>query len=277
MENLPIDDAGERLTVIRGDVRELPALTAAMQEHTTVYHFASNADIARAATEPLIDFTNGTVLTQNALEAMRQTGAKRIIFPSGSGVYGDVPRIPLPETYSELRPVSTYGASKLASEGLISAYSFLFGLTGTVFRLANVVGPNQTHGVSYDFVRRLRQDSSSLRILGDGTQSKPYIHVDDVLDAFDLLEESQQTGYECFNVGPEDYLTVQEIADIVVSGMQLDNVNYAFTGGSRGWKGDVPAYRLDTTRLRSRGWSTRLSSKEAVTAAVDALMLEWPA
>jgi len=276
VENLPNSGHADRLQFVHGDVRDMPALMNAMRDHEVVYHFASNSDIARAAAEPSIDFTNGTILTQNVLEAMRETGSKRIIFPSGSGVYGEVPAVPLPEAYPHMIPISTYGASKLASEALISAYAFMFGMTGTVFRLANVVGPGATHGVAYDFVRRLRQDSSALKIYGDGTQSKPYVHVDDVLDAFDLIERQQQGGYQCFNVGPQDHITVREIADIVVAAMKL-NVPYAFTGGDRGWKADVPVYRLDASRLRAEGWSPRRGSREAVNAAVESLIEEWPA
>jgi len=271
----PMLDGG-RLTVIEGDARDLTALTKAMDGHDAVYHMAANSDIAKATTQPAIDFDNGTVLTHNVLEAMRVVGAKRITFPSGSGVYGEVPPIPLPENYPEMRPVSTYGACKLASEALISAYSFMFGFTGTVCRLANVVGPRQTHGVSYDFVRRLRHDPSRLRILGNGTQSKPYIHIDDVLDAFDLMEQTQQGGYECVNVGSADALTVREIAEIAMDQLHLQEVEFDFTGGERGWKGDVPLYRLDTTRLRNRGWTPKWTSRQAVTKAVQSVMSEWP-
>jgi UDP-glucose 4-epimerase len=171
-------------------------------------------------------------------------------------------------------PVSTYGAGKLAAEALISAYCFMFDFEGTVCRFANVVGPRQTHGVGYDFVRKLRANPEKLLILGDGSQSKPYVHVYDVLDAFDLLERERRGPYEYFNVGTMDHITVREIADIVVRELRLSNVTYEYTGGARGWKGDVPVYRLDTSKIRSRGWASRYSSEEAVTDAIRAMIRE---
>ena len=164
-----------RLVIVEGDARDQAALTRVIAGHDIVYHFAANSDIARAATEPAIDFLNGTLLTHNVLEAMRETGVRRILFTSGSGVYGDVPPVPIPEEYAKTLPISTYGACKLASESLISAYCHMFEITGTVFRFANVVGPHQTHGVAYDFIRRLAKDPTRLKIFGDGQQTKPYI------------------------------------------------------------------------------------------------------
>jgi len=263
-----------RLKIVEGNAQDQTALVEAIRGHDTVFHLASNSDIARAAQEPEIDFLNGTLLTHNVLEAMRKTGVRRIAFTSGSGVYGEVPPVPVPEDYPKMIPVSTYGACKLACEALISAYSFMFDMRGMVFRFANVVGPRQTHGVAYDFIRRLAKDPTRLLIYGDGTQSKPYIHVEDVLNAFLLIEGPTETGYFYHNVASEDFLTVREIADIVVAKMGLRNVKYEFTGGSRGWKADVPVYRLDTKKIRALGWSNRCNSRQAVEAAVDAMLEE---
>lgn len=263
-----------RLTVVRGDIREPELLTRVMGGHDIVYHFASNADIAQAVVNPDIDFDNGTMLCRNVLEAMRKTGVRRIRFTSGSGVYGDIPPTPIPEDWPTMIPVSTYGAGKLAAEALISAYCFMFDFEGTVFRFANVVGPRQTHGVGYDFVRKLRANPQTLLILGDGSQSKPYIHVSDVLDAFALLEGERQGPYEYFNVGTTDHITVREIADIVVREMGLSNVTYEYTGGARGWKGDVPVYRLNTSKIRSRGWASKYTSEGAVTDAIQSMIRE---
>ncbi len=264
----------KRLRIVEGNAQDQAAIAKAMEGHDTVFHLASNSDIARAATEPDIDFVNGTLLTHNTLEAMRKTGLKRIIFTSGSGVYGEVPPVPVPEEYPKMVPVSTYGACKLACEALISAYSFMFDMRGTVFRFANVVGPNQTHGVAYDFIVRLSKEPAKLLIYGDGTQSKPYIHIDDVLDAFMLLEGERAPGYDYFNVASQDHLTVRDVADIVVAGMGLKNVKYEFTGGSRGWKADVPVYRLDTAKIRSRGWANARNSRQAVEAAVQSMIAD---
>lgn len=260
------------LNIVAADLREAGVLEQALSGHDVVYHLASNADIARAAVEPDIDFTLGTLLTRCVLEAMRKTGVNTIVFTSGSGVYGEVPQVPVPEDYDRMIPVSTYGAQKLASEALIAAYSFMFDMHAMVFRFANVVGPRQTHGVAYDFLRRLAKDSSHLTVLGDGSQSKPYIYVEDVIDAFLLVESQAKGGYEYHNVASEDALTVSEIADIVCSEMGLQNVPYHFTGGNRGWKADVPFYRLDTSKIRARGWSNKLNSRGAVILAVKKML-----
>src|ERR1043166_1470722 len=176
-----------RLSVVEADLKEAGPLLEAMAGCDTVFHLAANPDIVKAITQPDIDFWEGTYLTQNVLEAMRQTGATRIFYTSGSGVYGEDPAVDFAESHGPCIPISTYGASKLASESLIAAYCHMFGLGARVFRFANVVGPRQTHGVGYDFIRRLKSDPTTLRILGDGTQKKSYIHVDDVLDAIFLV------------------------------------------------------------------------------------------
>jgi UDP-glucose 4-epimerase len=266
--------ADPRLSIVVGDVRNGQALTNAVAGHDVVFHLASNADIARALTDPLVDFEHGTLLTQTLLEAMRLTGVKRILFTSGSGVYGEVPPEPIPEAYSHMVPISTYGAQKLASEALVSAYCHMFDMVGTVFRFANVVGPHMTHGVSHDFTRRLHADPSRLAILGDGNQSKPYVHTSDVVEAMLLLQRVQQSGYDCFNVGSEDHLLVREIAGIVIEEMGLTNVELDFSGGARGWRADVPIYRLDTSKVRRLGWTNRLGSREAVVMAVRSLIAE---
>lgn len=263
-----------RLTVIEGDVADLPAVTKAVAGHDVVFHLASNSDIARAATDPLIDFRDGTTLTQMLLEGMRATGVKRILFTSGSGVYGEVPPEPIPELYPRMIPISTYGAQKLASEALLSAYSHMFDMVATVFRFANVVGPNMTHGVSHDFVRRLIGDPHRLDVMGDGNQSKPYVHAEDVVDAMLFMQAHQTSGFDVFNVGSQDHLLVREIAEIVVAEMGLNDVELVFSGGARGWRADVPIYRLNTSKIRALGWSNKRGSRQAVSAAVRSLLAE---
>jgi len=267
-----VNEGHSRLKIVEADLLDKERLESEIAGHDVVFHFASNADIARSSVEPDIDFTIGTLLTRSVLEAMRKTGVKRIAFSSGSGVYGDVPPTPIPEDYSKMIPVSTYGAQKLASEALISAYSFMFDMHGMVFRFANVVGPQQTHGVAFDFLRRLAKDPSRLKILGDGTQSKPYVHVQDVIDAFLLIEGNFRGGYEYHNVASEDALTVREIADIVCVEMGLGSIPYDFTGGNRGWKADVPFYRLNTKKIRARGWKNQFNSRQAVADSVTSMI-----
>lgn len=262
-----------RLFVVRSDVGDASRLTAAIAEHDTVIHLASNPDIARAATEPEVDFDQGTKLTNNVVEAMRRAGVRRILYASGSGVYGDLGDTEAHEDHGPLVPISTYGASKIAGEMLISSYCHMFGLTGCAFRFGNVVGPRQTHGVGFDFVRRLAAQPSRLTILGDGTQSKSYIHVSDVVNAVLCANQRCCKQYETFNVATGDYITVTEIAQIAIECLGLTpppKLEYA--GGDRGWRGDVPVVRLNTDRIRSLGWSCRLSSEAAIRQSLLALI-----
>jgi UDP-glucose 4-epimerase len=268
--------ADRRVRTVQADLKELSDVTAAMAGCDTVFHLAANPDIARAVTEPPIDFWEGTYLTQNVLEGMRINGVRKILYTSGSGVYGENPVVAFKEDYGPCIPISTYGASKLACEALISAYCHMFELKGRAFRFANVVGPRQTHGVGYDFVRRLKADPTRLRILGDGTQNKSYIHVDDVLAAIRLVDERTRQSYDVYNVASDDYITVREIADLAVevSGIPSGKTRYEFTGGDRGWKGDVPVVRFDCSKIKGLGWQAGRTSAEAVTAAMKAMLEE---
>ena len=268
-----------RFGVVRGNVEDLPALRQAMDGHDIVIHLASNPDIAKAATEPDIDFWQGTVLTQCVVEAMRVTSAKRLLYASGSGVYGDLGTQEIAEDQGSLLPISTYGASKLAGEALLASYTFMFGLSGCAFRFGNVVGPRQTHGVGFDFARRLLQNPSELSILGDGTQSKSYVHVSDIIAAVMRAHERTPTPYQVYNVGTGDEITVAEIAELAVEcvGLPKGSVRFAYTGGNRGWKGDVPVVRLRADRIRSLGWAPRHNSREALASAVRAMIPEMKA
>ena len=263
-----------RLNVIRGDVKDLPALKAAMAGHDVVIHLASNPDIARAVTEPDIDFREGTALTQNVVEAMRATGAARLLYASGSGVYGDLGTMEAREDHGPLQVSSTYGASKLAGEALIGSYCFMFGMTACAFRFGNVVGPRQTHGVGFDFVRRLAADPTRLRILGDGKQSKSYIHVQDVVCAVLTANERNEQPFRAFNVATGDYITVNEIALLAMeaAGIAPAGVALEYTGGDRGWKGDVPVVRLNTERIQSLGWLCRRKCREALLDAMRSMI-----
>ncbi|MGD0124323.1 MAG: NAD-dependent epimerase/dehydratase family protein [Terriglobia bacterium] len=263
-----------RFRVVCADVKEFDQLRMCMDGHEVVIHLASNPDIARAAYEPDIDFREGTCLTERVLEAMRTSTPKRILYASGSGVYGDMGSREAHEDQGALAPVSTYGASKLAGEALISSYCHMFEMRGCAFRFGNVVGPRQTHGVALDFVGRLLKDSKRLRILGDGRQSKSYIHVRDAVSAVLLAHESCSKKFEVYNVATGDYLTVHEIATLACEcvGLVPDEMHFEFTGGSRGWKGDVPVVRLNTDRIRALGWKCSLSSREALRQTMLAML-----
>jgi UDP-glucose 4-epimerase len=270
-----------RLRVVRGNVEQLDELRQALDGHDVVIHLASNPDIARAATEPSIDFWQGTALTHNVVEAMRTTSAKRILYASGSGVYGELGTHEAAEDHGPLVPVSTYGASKLAGEALIASYAYMFGLSGCAFRFGNVVGPRQTHGVGFDFARRLLLEPAAepgrrvpLRILGDGSQSKSYIHVSDVVRAVLTAHAQSTQPFAVYNVATGDYITVTEIARIAVAclGLSPEQVDFQYTGGDRGWKGDVPVVRLNTQRIMTTGWRCERTSAEALRQSILAML-----
>lgn len=264
----------ERLHIIRADIKELDKLVDSMNKIDVVYSLASNPDIAKAVIQPDIDFWEGTYLINNVLEAMRRTSVKNLIYASGSGVYGDVGATVTDEDFSPMLPSSTYGASKLACEALICSYCKMFDMNAAAFRFANVVGPNQTHGVGYDFVNRLMDNPNELRILGNGTQSKSYIYVTDIIKALRTVEKKALHGYNYYNVATLDHITVTEIADIVTDVMNLENVDYQYTGGDRGWKGDVPIVRLSSKKIRELGWENQYSTKEAIRMSVISMYEE---
>jgi UDP-glucose 4-epimerase len=262
-----------RLRVVRGDAKDIDFLTSSMQGHDVVIHLASNPDIARAAIEPEIDFYEGTLLTNNVVEAMRRSDTKTILYASGSGIYGDLGEKEVDEDHGPLTPISTYGASKLAGEALISSYCHMFDFRACVFRFGNVVGPRQTHGVGFDFLRQLIKDPRKLRILGDGTQSKSYIHVRDIVEAVLLAHGRSKERFAAFNVAT-DYITVTEIARLAVECVGLDpaKVEFEYTGGNRGWKGDVPIVRLNAERIRHLGWVCGASSRAALRDSMLAML-----
>lgn len=261
---------------IQGDIKDQTHLQEASRNHDAVFHFASNPDIARGLLETDLDLKEGTLLTYNVLEAMRINGIKSISYTSGSGIYGDQGAKALAEDFGPLLPISLYGANKLASEGLISAFCHMFEIRAYIFRLANVVGGRQTHGVTFDFVRKLREDPSSLEILGDGTQSKSYIHVEDVIGAMLFVHSRSQEKVSVFNVATGDYLDVTGIARCVVQEMGLDNVKFTYTGGRRGWQGDVPVVRFDLSRIQRLGWAASYSSEQAIVKSVREMLAGKP-
>lgn len=264
----------QRLHIIKKDIKDSESLTTAMDGMDIVYSLASNPDISKAISSPDIDFWEGTYLINNILEAMRKNSVKNLIYASGSGVYGDVGSTVTDENFSPLLPSSTYGASKLACEALICSYCKMFDMNASAFRFANVVGPNQTHGVGYDFLNKLSENPRQLKILGNGMQSKSYIYIDDIVDALRTVEKTSLHDYNYFNVATLDHITVTEIADITARIMNLQNIEYQYTGGDRGWKGDVPIVRLDSQKIRRLGWANKYTSVQAIEMSIQAMYEE---
>lgn len=264
----------ERFSVVKGEVADLALLSATLQGHDRVIHLASNPDIAKAMSDPRVDFDEGTALTFSVVEAARIAGVSEILYASGSGVYGELGELEAQEDHGPMAPTSTYGASKLAGEAMLSSYTSMFGMTASAFRFGNVVGPRQTHGVGFDFVRRLRREPTTLDILGDGNQSKSYIHVSDVVNAVLSMSATRTAPFEVFNVATGDYITVTEIADLACEVLGLSGVEYRYAGGDRGWKGDVPIVRLSTERVRSRGWHCAMNCGEALAHAMRSMAVD---
>ena len=273
-ERCRIRETDNRIALVEGDLQNFSLLCESMKEHDTVIHLASNADIARAVNEPTIDFEEGTVLTQNVLEAARINGVSRVLYASGSGVYGDAGTAELREEDCARLPISTYGASKLAGESLLSAYCHMFDLSGIVFRFANIVGAGQTHGIALDFVEKLKRNPQELLILGDGSQTKSYIHVDDAFDAVWLAHTKMKERFNVFNVASVDSVTVNQIAEIAIEEVLGKNakITLKLTGGNRGWKGDVPVVKLNTEKIRALGFAAKNSSADAIRLAIQGII-----
>ncbi len=238
-----------------------------------VYHMAANSDIQKGGREPSIDFNDTLLTTRSLLEGMRKSGVKKLFFASTSAVYGEMPDVELTETTGGLMPVSYYGGAKLASEALISSYVSMCDISAVIFRFPNVIGPRLTHGAVFDFIRKLRADPSRLEILGNGRQCKPYIYVLDLIEAILKQTEDFGTGESIYNISvTSPGTTVTRIAEIVTEEMGLENVRFCYTGGDRGWKGDVPRFSYDIGKILSTGWKPKHTSDEAVRQTVkDAL------
>lgn len=234
-----------------------------------VWHLAANPDTRAALKDTKIDINQNILVTYNVLEAMRRNSVRRIIFTSSSTVYGEAKVIPTPEDYP-CKPISLYGATKLACEGLISAYVHTFDFSAIIFRLANIIGPKLTHGVIYDFLQKLKKNPTTLEILGDGNQEKSYLYVDDCIEGM-ILASKKVDKFEILNLGSEDRITVKEIAEIVCRELNL-NPEFKFGKSERGWKGDVRLMLLDISKIKGLGWKPKYSSREAVELTVRSLI-----
>ena len=231
-----------------------------------VWHLAANSDISYGTKYTDFDLKGGTIVTYNVLEAMRRVGTKQIIFSSSGAIYGEPTVMPTPENYGPLFPISLYAATKVACETLMTAFAHGYDIRCWMYRFGNVVGPNSTHGAIHDFVLRLRENPRELTVLGDGTQAKPYVYIDDCLEGMEFGYNKAKELVNCYNLAVDDQTTVTEIAEWTIETMGIDRrkVELKYTGGSRGWRGDVPQVQLDTRRMTQLGWTPKLSSRESV-------------
>lgn len=261
--------------LIRADLLDLDTLKKSMRGHDVVFHLAANPDVREAIRKTDTDLEQGTIVTYNVLEAMRENGINKVVFASSSTVYGETPvKRPLTEDYGPLLPISLYGASKLASEGLISAFCHIFEMRAWIFRFANIVGPRATHGVIFDLINKLKKNSLELEILGSGTQQKPYLHVDDCADGMLYGLKHGKDQVNVYNLGVNSTTKVSDIAKMLVEQMNLPNVKFNYTGGIRGWPGDVPQVRFDTSKMGKLGWKSKYKSDEAVCKAIAEIIKE---
>lgn len=259
---------------IDADLLDLDRLIESMKGVDLVYHLAANPDIRLGTSVTDTDLRQGTVATYNVLEAMRLAECRRIAFSSSSVVYGEAVTMPTPEDYGPLFPISLYGASKLGSEALISSWVGTFGFQAWLFRFANIVGTRGTHGVIFDFIHKLRADPTSLEVLGDGRQEKSYMEVLDCAEAMIHLVANTSESLNCYNLGSGDSCSVRRIAEIVVEESGLPGVEIHYTGGDRGWAGDVPKAMLAVNALESTGFRCRYDSERSVAHTARVLLEE---
>lgn len=246
------------------DVRDFDRLLELERDFESIFHLAAQPDVKLSVTNPRFDFEVNVLGTLNILEFMRQRDISKFVFASSLGtVYGEPEIYPTPENY-QLKPISNYGAAKAATEMYCSSYSSLYDIDVISLRLGNIYGPRSTHGVMYDFYNKLMKDSVTLEILGDGSQTKTYLHINDTINAFDITFENMKEGFDVYNVSSDEQTTVKQVAAYMSKTLSLEDVNFTFTGGKRGWKGDVVFTSVDTLKLQSLGWSAEISIEDGI-------------
>ena len=274
-ENLKQWEGAPSFELIRGDLLDRRTTRRAVEGCSQVFHMAANPEVQASKAGPEDHFRQNIEATYSLLEAVRGSTVKLLAFASSSTVYGEAASLPTPEEYGPLKPISLYGASKLACEAMISAYAYMYGFKAIIYRLANVVGPRSNHGVIWDFVGKIRGDPHTLEVLGDGSQSKSYLYVGDCVEGFMKGTQSPEQ-VSIFNLGSEDRVTVLEIAEIVKRAAGHPDAVTHLTGGvdgGRGWKGDVKYMQLEMRKLRSLGWAPMYSSAVAVRLTAENVAL----
>ena len=259
----------ERFSYAVSGMKDKASLEALTDGSDMIFHLAANSDIQKGGKDPGIDLNDTLMTTVSMLDAARANGIKRFFFSSTSAVYGDIRGTKLREDTGGLEPISYYGASKLASEAMISSYTYMNEMDSLVFRFPNVVGPRLTHGVIFDFIKKLKADPKRLEILGDGKQSKQYVYVKDLAEGIVDFSLRMEKGYSLYNVSTESFTTVNEIADMVCERMGLSDVKYEYTGGNCGWKGDVPTFDYDIGKAKKKGWKYSYDSSGSVRKTLE--------
>jgi len=275
LENLKHWLDSKSVELLVGDLREPEVALKAIDGVNVVFHFAANPEVRLSTTDPETHFTNNIVATFNVLEAMRRKGVEEIVFASSSSVYGEPETVPVGED-APLKPISVYGASKAACENMIHPYTKLYGVKAVVLRYANIVGPRLRHGVVWDFINKLLVDRRRLEILGDGMQVRSYMHVEDAVEATMIAWRKSKGDFEVYNVASEDWMTVDDVADIVMEVMGLKDVEKVYRPMLHGigWLGDVKRVTLRIDRLRMLGFKPKMRSREVVARTVAELLRE---
>ncbi len=257
-----------QMRLVAGDVLDQAGLASAMQGADMVFHLAANADVRHGTEHPRLDLEQNTSGTHNVLEAMRETGVRRIAFASTGSVYGEPGVFPTPEDAPFPIQTSLYAASKLAAEGLIGAYCAGFGMQGLIFRFVSILGERYTHGHVFDFYKKLRTDTNEIEVLGNGRQRKSYLYVQDCIDAILLAVERTAQPVAVYNLGTDHYCTVDDSLSWICEALGVAP-DRRYTGGERGWVGDSPFIFLDCQRIRGLGWQPSLTIREAVVRTLD--------
>ena len=259
-----------RFRLVEGDVLDGEAMRAAMRGCDFVFHLAANADVRFGTEHPQKDLEQNTIATFRVLEAMRETGIKRIAFSSTGSIYGEPKVFPTPEDAPFPVQTSLYGASKLACEGLISAYCEGFGFSAWIFRFVSILGERYTHGHVFDFYQRLRSDPATLHVLGNGGQRKSYLYVQDCVDAIFTALERVEGKATVLNLGTDEYCTVNDSIGWITGALGI-KPRLTYAGGERGWIGDSPFIFLDCSRVRSLGWAPKLSIQQGILRTLEYL------
>ena len=259
---------------VKADVLDFERLLKEMEGHSAVWHLAANPDIRKGTESTRVDLEQNTLATYNVLEAARRTDVETVVFSSTSTIYGRAKVLPTPEDYGPCLPISLYGASKLACEGLVSAYAELYDMRGWIYRFANIIGRRSTHGILYDLVEKLNRNPAELEVLGDGNQEKSYLLVDECVDGMVFGYENAQDAVNYYNLGAEDQITVRRIVEVLLEETGLKDVEIKYTGGESGWAGDVPRFLLSTKKMADLGWKPNHDSEQAIREAARLVVKE---